>query len=313
MRMFADLRRSSRLRNGISNYSFRCGSASRLSLPLLKISVRKIFVFLGVLFCLNATFLTALGGQERQKEAPASEKSSSEGPSSEETPANEDGDEYKDLQSFGREKERERMVKTQIAGRDVTDKQVLEAMRSVPRHLFVGEENRNAAYRDSPLPIGYGQTISQPYIVAYMTEKLDIDSGDKVLEIGTGSGYQAAVLSEITKNVYTIEIIEELAAQARERFKELGYDSINVKAGDGYYGWKEHAPFDAIIVTAAAGHVPPPLVRQLKAGGRIVIPVGGVYQVQTLTLVKKESEDSIKTEQLMPVRFVPMTGQVQKE
>ncbi len=250
----------------------------------------QLIVFLIIFLCFTPLFVSAHGGQERES-----------------------SEEYKDVHSFGRENERERMVKTQIEARDVDNVEVLEAMRNVPRHLFVPEENRGAAYRDTPLPIGHGQTISQPYIVAYMTEMLDLRRGDKVLEVGTGSGYQAAVLGEITKNVYTIEIIEPLADQARERFKKAGYDFIRVRTGDGYYGWEEYGPFDAIIVTAAAGHVPPPLIRQLKPGGKIVIPVGGVYQVQTLMLITKKEDGSVQTEQLMPVRFVPMTGQVQKE
>lgn len=204
------------------------------------------------------------------------------------------------------------MVERQIASRDVSDPEVLEAMRAIPRHRFVPDEHKNAAYTDQPLPIGHGQTISQPYIVAYMTEQLKLDSGEKVLEIGTGSGYQAAVLSAITDNVYTIEIIEPLAETARKRFEELGLTSIKTKTGDGYYGWEKYSPYDAIIVTAAAGHVPPPLIKQLKPGGRIVIPVGGVYQVQTLMLIKKQEDGSVQSQQLLPVRFVPMTGRAQE-
>jgi protein-L-isoaspartate(D-aspartate) O-methyltransferase len=208
--------------------------------------------------------------------------------------------------------ERDRLVTQTIEARGVTDPDVLEAMRSVPRHLFVPEDERRRAYTDQALPIGYGQTISQPYIVAYMTEALQVERGDKVLEIGTGSGYQAAVLAELTDRVYTIEIIEELAESAADRLNVLGYDEVAVKNADGYYGWEEHAPFDGIIVTAAAGHVPPPLVRQLKPGGRIIIPIGGVYSIQQLTLLEKEAPDSITTRQLMAVRFVPFTGEAQE-
>ncbi len=229
---------------------------------------------------------------------------------------NEDIDEDKpsdEESSFSeRKEERLRMVERQIASRDVSDPEVLEAMRTIPRHRFVPDEHKNAAYTDQPLPIGHGQTISQPYIVAYMTEQLELDSGEKVLEIGTGSGYQAAVLSAITNNVFTIEIIEPLAETARKRFEELGLTSIKTKTGDGYYGWEEYSPYDAIIVTAAAGHVPPPLIKQLKPGGRIVIPVGGVYQVQTLMLIKKQEDGSVQSQQLLPVRFVPMTGRAQE-
>jgi len=214
-----------------------------------------------------------------------------------------------------RQEERAVMVRTTIlgAGQYVTDARVLDAMRHVPRHLFVPEKVRRAAYQDRPLPIGSGQTISQPFIVAYMTELLNVKPGDKVLEIGTGSGYQAAVLAELTPEIYTLEIIRELGEQARTRFRRLGYQSIRVKIGDGYYGWEAHAPFDAIIVTAAAGHVPPPLVQQLKPGGRLVIPIGGIYQVQSLMLVTKKNDGSFHTQQLMPVRFVPMTGTVQEK
>lgn len=201
------------------------------------------------------------------------------------------------------------MVANQIAARGVNSKAVLDAMRHVPRHLFVPKSQRSNAYRDRPLPIGHGQTISQPYIVAYMTEILNLSPDEKVLEIGTGSGYQSAVLSEITPHVYTIEIIEALGQQSKERYDKLGYDSIHVKIADGYYGWEEPAPFDAIIVTAAAGHVPPPLLKQLKADGVMVIPVGSPYVTQTLMKVTTGEDGKMRTESLMPVRFVPMTGE----
>jgi len=203
---------------------------------------------------------------------------------------------------------RERMVTDQIADRDVRDEKVLAAMRKVPRHLFVLESYLDAAYDDSPLPIGYGQTISQPYIVALMTELAGVSKGAKVLEVGTGSGYQAAVLAEIVNKVYTIEIIKELGKSAQERLKRLGYTNIEVKIGDGYYGWEEYAPFDAIIVTAAAEHIPPPLIKQLKDGGKMVIPVGHAFWVQDLVLVEKKG-DRITTKNIIPVRFVPLTGE----
>ncbi|MDX1665856.1 MAG: protein-L-isoaspartate(D-aspartate) O-methyltransferase [Saprospiraceae bacterium] len=211
-----------------------------------------------------------------------------------------------------RQDERDQMVNYQLKRRGISDKDVLDAMRNAPRHLLIPKENRAAAYADRPLPIGYGQTISQPYIVGYMTEILDLEEGDKVLEVGTGSGYQASVLAEITPKVYSIEIIEALGKRARNDLKELGYTPIEVKIGDGYYGWEEHAPFDAIIVTAAAGHIPSPLIDQLKPGGTMVIPLGGPYQTQNLMKVTKTEDGNMKTKNLMPVRFVPMTGKVQK-
>ncbi len=225
-----------------------------------------------------------------------------------------DGSKWKRPRFHERQKERNRMVSSQIENGPIPirEESVLHAMKRVPRHLFVPDAYQSAAYDDRPLPIGYGQTISQPFIVAYMTEELELTPGKKVLEIGTGSGYQAAVLSELTPYVYTIEIIKELGEMAKRRLKNLGYKTVEVKIDDGYYGWKEYAPFDAIIVTAAAGHVPPPLLEQLKPGGRIVIPVGGVYEVQILMIITKDSQGSLKTKQMIPVRFVPMTGKVQK-
>lgn len=207
---------------------------------------------------------------------------------------------------------RSRMVDEQLRGRSITNQRVLEAMETVPRHEFVPAAQRGSAYADRPLPIGQGQTISQPYIVAYMTEGLELRSSDRVLEIGTGSGYQAAVLAEIVSEVYTIEIIESLANRASETLERLGYDNVHVKVGDGYDGWPEHAPYDAIIVTAAAGHVPPPLVEQLSPEGRIIIPIGPVYQVQTLMEVTKSASGDVRTRELLPVRFVPMTGDIQE-
>jgi protein-L-isoaspartate(D-aspartate) O-methyltransferase len=200
------------------------------------------------------------------------------------------------------------MVKDQIMERGIKDRSVIEAMMVVPRHKFVSDNYLNRAYDDSPLPIGYGQTISQPYIVAYMTEILNLNKNSKVLEVGTGSGYQAAILSPIVKQVYTIEIIPELAKSAATRLKDLSYHNVEVAIGDGYYGWNKYAPFDAIIVTAAAGHIPPPLIEQLKNNGRMVIPVGGSFLVQNLILVTKDKDGNVTTRNLIPVRFVPLTG-----
>lgn len=201
---------------------------------------------------------------------------------------------------------REKMVTEQIAARGVQDRSVLNAMRAVPRHLFVPEREERSAYEDRPVPIGYGQTMSQPYIVAYMTEMAKVKADSRVLEIGAGSGYQAAVLAQIVKNVYTIEIVPGLAQWAEARLRYAGYDNVSVKRADGYYGWAEHAPFDAIIVTAAAPHIPPPLIEQLKDGGRMVIPVGTPYMIQMLVLVTKDGGE-VRTQNLLPVRFVPLT------
>ncbi len=201
---------------------------------------------------------------------------------------------------------RQKMVRTQIKSRGIKDQRVLDALTRVPRHLFVPPEHRAGAYGDFPLPIGEGQTISQPYIVALMTELLM--PSKKILEIGTGSGYQAAVLAELVDKVYTIEIVDELAETARKRLKKMGYKNIEVKAGDGYRGWPEHAPYDAIIVTAAPEHIPKPLIGQLKIGGVMVLPVGDYFQ--QLKIVKKTKEGIVQ-KNILPVRFVPMTGEVQ--
>jgi len=211
-------------------------------------------------------------------------------------------------ESYGRA--REAMVRNQIWARGVRDSLVLEAMRKVPRHLFVPEDLRNSAYSDTPLPIGYGQTISQPYIVALMTEALGIEPGDKVFEVGTGSGYQAAVLAEMGAEVYTMEIVEPLATRAKALLNSLGYKKIHVRVGDAYEGWPEHSPFDAVIVTAAPKEVPSPLVDQLKVGGRMVIPVGEGFQ--DLLLITKTPE-GLRKESLGPVMFVPMTGKAGRE
>ncbi len=200
-------------------------------------------------------------------------------------------------------RKRNEMVLKQLKARDITDDRVLEVMGKVPRHLFVPDKYRHSAYDDHPLPIGYDQTISQPYIVAYMTQALKLQGDERALEIGTGSGYQAAVLAELCAQVYSIEIVPQLAQSAAKRLKNLGYNNVRVKAGDGYKGWKEYAPYDVIIVTAAPPELPKPLVKQLKIGGRIVIPEGDYFQV--LRLYTK-TEKGLERENLLPVRFVPM-------
>lgn len=201
---------------------------------------------------------------------------------------------------------RQRMVKQDIELRGVNNPSVLNALLTVERHRFVPPELLDVAYSDRPLPIGHGQTISQPFIVAYMTELLQVDSTHKVLEIGTGSGYQAAVLAELAKEVYTIEIVAPLGQQAEDRLKSLGYSNVHVKIGDGYLGWPEHAPFDRIIVTAAPETVPPILVEQLKRGGRMVVPAGPRFWGQDLLIVEKDANGKITRESTIPVRFVPM-------
>jgi protein-L-isoaspartate(D-aspartate) O-methyltransferase len=200
---------------------------------------------------------------------------------------------------------RNRMVDEQLKSRGIRSEEVLQAMRTVPRHEFVPSAKRPMAYLDRPLDIGHGQTISQPYIVAFMTEKLRPSPEDRVLEIGTGSGYQAAILSRLVRQVYTIEIIPELANSARETLQRLSYNNVEVRAGDGYRGWPERAPFDGVIVTAAPDHVPKPLIEQLKDGGRIVIPVGASPDAQELKILRKEG-DRLFTEAVLPVRFVPL-------
>ena len=213
---------------------------------------------------------------------------------------------------------RQRMVETirslaeSVSGSldsDEIDPSVLAVMRQVPRHEFVPGDVREDAYENRPLPIGFGQTISQPYIVALMTDLLDSDKGDVVLEVGTGSGYQAAVLAPLVDRVYTIEIVIPLEQRAAERLDDLGYDNVTVRQGDGYYGWPEHAPFDGIVVTAAASHIPPPLIDQLKPGGRMVIPVGPAFMAQNLILVEKDGQGQVHTQVLLPVAFVPLVGE----
>jgi protein-L-isoaspartate(D-aspartate) O-methyltransferase len=203
------------------------------------------------------------------------------------------------------------MVQRQLASRDITEQKVLDAMKAVPRHLFVSPRYRSQAYADHPLPIDEGQTISQPYIVALMTQYIDIKKGEKVLEVGTGSGYQAAVLAQLTDKVYSIEIKENLAKKASLTLKSLDYSLVQVKHGDGYFGWEEFAPFDAIIVTCAANHIPPPLLNQLREGGRLIIPLGSTLYYQTLALVTKV-KGKPEVRHVLGVRFVPMTGEAQK-
>lgn len=204
---------------------------------------------------------------------------------------------------------RAEMVREQIAARGIDDPQVLGAMRSVPRHEFVPEALRERAYADTPLPIGSGQTISQPYVVAFMTQALGLDADDRVLDVGTGSGYQAAVLAEIAARVDSVEIVPELAERARRDLARLGYENVEVRVGDGYRGWPEHAPFDAILVAAAPDHVPEPLVEQLAVGGRLVMPVGeGLQELVRLT----KTPQGVQREALMAVRFVPMTGEAEE-
>lgn len=208
-----------------------------------------------------------------------------------------------------RRQERRQMVETQLRGMGrttITDQKVLDAMLRVPRHRFVPEQYQALAYSDSPVPIGYGQTISQPYIVALMTQALGLEPDMKVLEIGTGSGYQAAILAEITENVFTMEILKPLCESARQRFADQGYDTIKVACADGYNGWQEYAPFDRIIVTAAALHIPPPLFDQLKVNGKMIIPVGGTFETQRLLLVSRDTGGRRSSTTLSLVRFVPL-------
>jgi protein-L-isoaspartate(D-aspartate) O-methyltransferase len=209
-------------------------------------------------------------------------------------------------------RERRQMVEEQLARRDISDRRVLEVMERVPRHEFVPPPYRDQAYEDYPLPIEGGQTISQPYIVALMTQSLGLKGGEKVLEIGTGSGYQAAVLAELKVRVFSIDINAGLAEQAAQTLRRLGYKDIQIKSGDGFFGWPEEAPFDGIIVTCASPRLPPLLVEQLKEGGRLIIPLGDARQFQVLTLVTKTG-GKLKTREISGVRFVPMTGEVQKK
>ncbi len=202
-------------------------------------------------------------------------------------------------------RDRQMMVKSQLEPRGISHEATLKAMKTVPRHLYVPDEYQRWAYMDRPLPIGYGQTISQPYMVAYMTEIVNPGPNDRVLEIGTGSGYQAAILAEIVDQVFTIEIVPELGKRSKEILQK-NYNNVHVKIADGYYGWEEEGPFDAIVVTAAAEYIPPALIKQLKEGGKMIIPVGSPFMVQQLVLVKKE-DGQVFSQNLMPVRFVPFT------
>lgn len=200
------------------------------------------------------------------------------------------------------------MVRDQLEREGITDRRVLDAMREVPRHLFVPPELRHLAYTARPLPIGEGQTISEPYIVAFMTQILRLKPTDRVLEVGTGSGYQAAVAAKLARSVHTIEIFESLASSARRRLAELGFRNVVVRQSDGYYGWEEEAPFDAIVVTCAGGHIPPPLLRQLARGGRMIMPVGGPFMVQDLVFIEKAPDGSISQRTVLPVAFVRLLG-----
>jgi protein-L-isoaspartate(D-aspartate) O-methyltransferase len=215
--------------------------------------------------------------------------------------------------------ERERMALLREIEQDVRDtavylnrreldERVMRALAKVPRHEFVQPDDRRFAYENRPLPIGHGQTISQPYIVAIMTDLVEPAAACRTLEVGTGSGYQAAILGELCDEVYTVEIVEALGISARERLARLGYRNVAVRVGDGYYGWEEHAPFDAILVTAVASHIPPPLLKQLKPGGHMVLPIGTRFTAQELVLVSKDGEGRVTTRQILPVRFVPLTG-----
>ena len=210
------------------------------------------------------------------------------------------------LHSVASDDARETMVREQIAARGIRDPRVIEALREVPRHSFVPEPERSRAYDDAPVPIGQGQTISQPYIVALMTELLRPQPGDRVLEVGTGSGYQAAVLARLVSHVYTIELEETLASTAAALLRELKYENITVHTGDGYAGWPEHAPFDIVVVTAAPEQIPQPLIEQLQPGGRLIVPVGPRFRVQQLQLIEKDAAGAIRTRDVAPVMFVPL-------
>ncbi|MHC4186795.1 MAG: protein-L-isoaspartate(D-aspartate) O-methyltransferase [Planctomycetota bacterium] len=208
--------------------------------------------------------------------------------------------------------DRNTLVSSYIVAEGIRDPRVVRSLRTVPRHSFVPKRDSMVAYADRPLYIGYGQTISQPYIVAYMTDALQLDPNDKVLEVGTGSGYQAAVCAEIVSRVYSIEILEPLAKSSKELLDELGYKNVFVRFADGYFGWPENAPYDAVIVTCAAGFVPPPLIQQLKPGGKMIIPLSNPFGLQTLILLTKDQQERVTSRQLLPVRFVPMTGRAQR-
>jgi protein-L-isoaspartate(D-aspartate) O-methyltransferase len=289
-----------------ADYEIRRGS--KMAAKYLRLFKKLVYVALSLLIAL--IFLTTVFAESNQAPADVNTKSERKQKAAEEKKAERPGHTHP---AFAQHvKEREEMVAVQIQARDINDPNVLKAMRIVPRHAFVPENVQKAAYGDYPLPIGFDQTISQPYIVAFMTEALALKPDSKVLEIGTGSGYQAAVCAEIAAEVYTIEIVEGLAKSAKELLGELGYPNVFVRAGDGYFGWKEKAPYDAIIGTAAAGRVPPPLLGQLKPGGRMILPVEGRLGFQYLVLITKDHKGNLSRRNVMPVMFVPMTGEVTK-
>jgi protein-L-isoaspartate(D-aspartate) O-methyltransferase len=266
-------------------------------------------IAVAVLAILGSAFLLMSGDKGDQDDSVPGDANESERERDKQEPATEveptGNDEYAE--------DRSRMVKTQIRSRDVRDPDVLTAMNTVPRHLFVPDHQVPYAYEDRPLPIGYGQTISQPYIVAVMTEELNLQPGkSRALEVGTGSGYQAAVLAQICSEVFSVEIIPELAQSAATTLETLGYSNVQVRNSDGYYGWEENAPYDAIIVTCAASHIPPSLIEQLADGGRLVLPLGSPYSWQTLTIIEK-SDGETKLTYSFPVVFVPMTGEIEEQ
>jgi len=276
----------------------------------------RIFLAVEFIFCLSFLSCRENSPAPAKKSSPAKITQagvSPKSPGSKDTPSRSvisaaaDAEEWSRPRSDERLAERRQMVRHIRSMYGFDNETVLAALENVPRHWFVPSDSQHAAYADSPLAIGSGQTISQPYIVAYMTALLDLDPQKKVLEIGTGSGYQAAVLSELTPHVYTIEIIKELADTAARCLSEHGYNTIKVKHGDGYLGWPEHAPFDAMIVTAAPEKIPQPLIKQLKPGGKMCIPVGSTFKIQNLTLITKDKDGKVSTKTLMPVRFVPFT------
>lgn len=293
-----------------ANYSGLIKKWMYVSVPVLLVAVLVLAIFV-----LKSSTKPRLSFASENKEADANQTAAD---ANKETEKEEKAEKDKEVPgpdhnhpAFGeRVKERARMVERDIKDRGVGDPNVLGALGIVPRHAFVRPGDLRRAYADHPLPIGLNQTISQPYIVAYMTEVLGLRPDSRVFEVGTGSGYQAAVCAEIAQEVYTVEILEKLAKSAKERLRELGYRNVTVKAGDGYFGWKEKGPFDAIIVTAAAGFVPPPLKEQLKPGGRMILPLGSPYGVQTLVLITKDDKGKVRSKRLLPVRFVPMTGRV---
>ena len=271
-----------------------------------KTLVRVAFISLAGLLVLTLAMLARHQRHNAQPEMPAREEQSDDlpGPIS-------SGDVEINVSSHQYAREHERMIRQDLEGRGISDRRVLAAMARVPRHRFVPEELRHSAYTDRPLPIGHRQTISQPYIVAWMTQLAKPDAQERALDIGTGSGYQAAVLAELVKEVYSIEILCPLADDARDRLQSLGYDKVDVRCGDGYRGWPEHAPFDVIILAAAPDHVPQPLIDQLAAGGRLVMPVGGFWQ--ELIVIEKDADGGTSRRRVAGVRFVPMTGEAQEK